>query len=137
MVIGCSLMVVFLITIMLKRTGYICLKNTFPKVLVCSFSIFFSYFNLIIFIIDVTCLQERVSFSKNISHLGQSRFFVIPARLKCVWAFSVFCSFYLFSLPLHLSEPPMFPLNCLFRPLIISPTILPPPPFHIFLSHSK
>uniref|UniRef100_A0A8C8UBF6 Interferon alpha/beta receptor 2 n=1 Tax=Peromyscus maniculatus bairdii TaxID=230844 RepID=A0A8C8UBF6_PERMB len=33
MIIGCSLMVVFLITIMLKRTGYICLKNTFPKVL--------------------------------------------------------------------------------------------------------
>ncbi|XP_052597118.1 interferon alpha/beta receptor 2 isoform X1 [Peromyscus californicus insignis] len=32
-IIGCLIMVVFIITIMLKRIGYICLKNNFPKVL--------------------------------------------------------------------------------------------------------
>lgn len=48
--------------ITLRRIGYICLRNNYPKVLVCSFSfssIFIFYFNLRIFLMYLNIFTEE------------------------------------------------------------------------------
>ena len=99
---------VFISTVMiLKRIGYICLRNDFPKVLVCIFffiSTFIFHFDLRIFIIHLNIFIEETPFSQNIKVFYHSGFFTIPLNLYI--AFSAFFSYFVH---IWFSIIPVFP----------------------------